>query len=89
MSNHNHDALEQEIIRLDAAVDEFAAEMKERLFEEAKQGYRGWDSEYPTKNLAIEAHKGVHEILMHTDCPPKKECVDTANRLMFLWRRGG
>ncbi len=36
-------ATQEEINRLDEAVDDFASEMKARLREQAMKGYRGWD----------------------------------------------
>jgi hypothetical protein len=36
-------ATQDEIDRLNRVVDEFAAEMKARLREQAVKGYRGWD----------------------------------------------
>ena len=46
---HQNDAMtidpatQEEINRLDQAVDDFASEMKARLREQAIKGYRGWD----------------------------------------------
>lgn len=36
--------VEQEIVRLEAAVDEFAAAMKARLAAKARNGWQGWDN---------------------------------------------
>ena len=36
-------ATQEEINRLNRAVEDFAAEMKARLREQALKGYRGWD----------------------------------------------
>lgn len=36
--------LESEMVRLSAAVDAFASEMKTKLLEKAKEGRKGWDN---------------------------------------------
>jgi hypothetical protein len=44
-------ATQDEIDRLNRVVDEFAAEMKARLREQAMKGYRGWDDGGETPRL--------------------------------------
>jgi len=83
---------QNEIERLDKAVDEFAGEMKKRLHQKAHEGYRGWDGAYSSHALIREVDAAATVLLTgsfaETYSPPKKTCVDTANRLMFLFHRG-
>ena len=59
-------ATQEEIERLDGAVDAFAAEMKARLREQALKGYRGWDdpAQYECigyRGGAVDAGMGLPE----------------------------
>ena len=77
-------ATQEEIDRLNRAVDAFAGEMKARLREQAMKGYRGWDdpAQYERIALMMMQHAAVSE----------GEEVDAANLAMILWslrRRGG
>lgn len=75
---------QEEIDRLYEAVDEFAAEMKARLREQAMKGYRGWDDP--------EHYQRILEMMMQHTAAAEGEEVDTANLAMILWsmrRRGG
>ncbi|NBC14247.1 MAG: hypothetical protein GVY09_13090 [Gammaproteobacteria bacterium] len=77
------DATQEEIERLNAAVDAFAAEMKARLREQALKGYRGWDD--PAQ------YERILEMLVSRAPAAEGEEVDTANLAMILWslrRRG-
>ena len=68
---------QQEIERLYKTVDNFAAEMKERLREQAIKGYRGWDDpEY--------YHQIMEMMIKHAAVSSGQE-VDTANLAMILW----
>jgi hypothetical protein len=74
---------QEEINRLYEAVDEFAAEMKARLREQAIKGYRGWDNP--------EHYQRILEMMMQHAAAAEGEEVDTANLAMILWslrRRG-
>ena len=69
---------QEEIDRLNQAVDDFAGEMKARLREQAIKGYRGWDdlANYQRIVELMVEHAGVRE----------GEEVDAANLAMILWR---
>ena len=75
----------EEISRLDQAVDDFAAEMKARLREQAMKGYRGWDNP--------ENYERILQMMMKYAAVAEGEEVDAANLAMILWsmrrRRGG
>lgn len=76
-------ATQEEIDRLYEAVDEFAAEMKARLHEQALKGYRGWDD--PAQ------YERIVEMMMQHAAVGEGEEVDAANLAMILWsmrRRG-
>ena len=74
----------EEISRLDQAVDDFAAEMKARLREQAMKGYRGWDNP--------ENYARILQMMMKYAAVAEGEEVDAANLAMILWsmrrRRG-
>jgi hypothetical protein len=75
---------QEEIARLGRAVDEFAAEMKARLREQAMKGYRGWDDP--------ENYQRIVEMMVKHAAVAEGEEVDVANLAMILWslrRRGG
>jgi hypothetical protein len=77
-------ATREEISRLDQAVDDFAAEMKARLREQAMKGYRGWDNP--------ENYERILQMMMKYAAVAEGEEVDAANLAMILWsmrrRRG-
>jgi hypothetical protein len=78
-------ATREEIRRLDQVVDDFAAEMKARLREQAMKGYRGWDNP--------ENYERILQMMMKYAAVAEGEEVDAANLAMILWsmrrRRGG
>jgi hypothetical protein len=77
-------ATQEEIDRLNSAVDEFAGEMKARLREQALKGYRGWDEP--------ENYERIVEMMMQHAAVGEGEEVDAANLAMILWslrRRDG
>jgi len=77
-------ATQEEINRLDQAVDDFAAEMKARLREQAMKGYRGWDDP--------ENYQRILDMMMKYAAVTEGEEIDAANLAMILWsmrRRGG
>ena len=75
-------ATQEEINRLYRAVDDFAAEMKARLREQAIKGYRGWDDP--------ENYQRIVEMMVNHAAVSEREEVDAANLAMILWslRRG-
>jgi hypothetical protein len=70
-------ATQEEIDRLNSAVDEFAGEMKARLREQALKGYRGWDEP--------ENYERIVEMMMQHAAVAEGEEVDAANLAMILW----
>ncbi len=68
---------QQEIERLNQAVDNFATEMKSRLREQAMKGYRGWDD--PAHYQQIK-----DMMIQHASVSTGQE-VDAANLAMILW----
>ena len=70
-------ATQEEIDRLDHAVDAFAAEMKARLREQAIKGYRGWDNP--------ENYQRIVEMMVQHAAVSEGEEVDAANLGMILW----
>ena len=70
-------ATQEEIERLNQAVDDFAAEMKARLREQALKGYRGWDD--PAN------YQRMLEMMMEHMSMCEGEEVDVANLAMILW----
>lgn len=73
--------VEQEIIRLNEAVDEFARAMKAKLAEKAQEGWTGWDQ--PESSLKI-----WNAMLAQGAAIPlaRGQEVDIANLAMMLWR---
>jgi hypothetical protein len=70
-------ATQEEINRLYRAVDDFAAEMKARLHEQAIKGYCGWDD--PAN------YQRIIEMMVDHAAVSEGEEVDAANLAMFLW----
>ena len=68
---------QEEIDRLNQAVDDFAVEMKARLREQAIKGYHGWDD--PAHYQRI-----VDTMMAHAAAAEGEE-VDAANLAMILW----
>jgi hypothetical protein len=73
---------QEEINRLNEAVEDFAVEMKARLREQAIKGYRGWDD--PAN------YERILDMLVKQAPASEGEEVDIANLAMILWsmRRG-
>jgi hypothetical protein len=73
--------LQEEIARLDAAVDAFAEVMKSKLAAKAQEGRKGWDD--PRARDAIYT-----ALLAHAAGVPMAagQEVDVANFAMMLWR---
>ena len=69
-------AVREEIVRLHAAVDEFAIEMKARFAEKAFKGLRGWDQK---ENYCALANRLRDQALS-----PTGQEVDIANVAMIL-----
>ena len=70
-------ATQEEINRLDQAVDAFAAEMKARLREQAMKGYSGWDEP--------QNYQRILAMMMQHAAVGEGEEVDAANLAMILW----
>ncbi len=70
-------ATQEEIDRLNYAVDDFAAEMKARLREQAIKGYRGWDDP--------ENYQRIVKMMITHAAVSEGEEVDAANLAMILW----
>lgn len=73
--------VEQEIVRLNEAVDAFAVAMKNKLAQKAREGWSGWDS-------AESVEKIYTTMLAHAAGVPlaREQEVDIANLAMMLWR---
>lgn len=76
--------VEQEISRLSEAVDEFAAVMKVKLAQKAREGWTGWDK--PESSIKI-----WNAMLAQGAAIPlaKAQEADIANLAMMLWRLNG
>lgn len=73
--------VEQEIERLNGAVDEFAAAMKAKLAEKAREGWTGWDD--------LRAKDGIYTAMLAQGAAIKYaegQEIDIANLAMMLWR---
>lgn len=68
---------QEEIDRLNRAVDDFAVEMKARLREQAIKGYRGWDD--------LTNYQRIMELMLEHAAAREGEEVDAANLAMILW----
>jgi hypothetical protein len=68
---------QQEIERLNQAVDDFATEMKARLSEQAIKGYRGWDDP--------EQYQQIKDMMIQHASVSTGQEVDAANLAMILW----
>ena len=76
--------VEQEINRLDEAVDAFAQQMKAKLEQKAREGWTGWDR--PESSVKI-----WNAMLAQGAAIPlaKGQEVDIGNLAMMLWRLNG
>ena len=68
---------QEEIQRLNRAVDDFAGEMKARLREQAIKGYRGWDDP--------ENYRRICEMMIEHASVSSGQEVDAGNLAMILW----
>ena len=68
---------EEEIRRFNRAVDDFAAEMKARLREQAIKCYRGWDD--PTN------YRRICDMMMEHASVSSGQEVNAGNLAMILW----
>lgn len=82
-------SLQDEIVLLDEAVDEFAEAMKERLHEKAAAGFTGWDGETPEEDLCWDMEWDSKRIRERVSCPDDTTvAIDIGNRaMMIFWRR--
>lgn len=76
--------VDQEILRLNEAVDEFASAMKARLAQKAHEGWTGWDA-------PESANRIWNAMLAQGAAIPlaRGQEVDIANLAMMLWRLNG
>lgn len=76
--------VEQEIVRLNAAVDEFVLLMKQKLAVKAREGWTGWDN--PESRIKI-----WNAMLAQGSAIPLAhgQEVDIANLAMMLWKLNG
>jgi len=79
------DELRREKDRLSIVVDRFAEEMKEKLYEKAEEGFRGWDECSPGDDELDEIMKKLvrHTIAIAFD--GEDEAIDVANLAMMIW----
>lgn len=78
--------LNEDIDKLCALVDQFAAIMKDRLIEKARAGYSGWDQH--DFQLVMQTQLGVKSATAtysHDPVESAKGYLDCANLAMFLW----
>ena len=68
---------QEEIKRLDQAVDDFALEMKVRLRAQAIKGYRGWDDP--------DNYQRICELMTEHASVTSGQEVDAGNLAMILW----
>lgn len=73
---------QEEMAALDEALDEFKNDMRARLYEKVKQGYKGWDDPSIDAHIMKNLYHDVHELVDKGD---KLHLHDIANRAMFLW----
>lgn len=64
---------------------EFSNEVEQRLKEQQRKGYTGWDGSYPTESLQNEIMADGCDLIRGTGS--KKKCVDIAARSMMLHKR--
>jgi len=84
-----------EVTQLSNCIDQFSGDMKFRVIQKAKQGFRGWDDEGVISDsdirarvlLAIEEARKLFRPLPKTDKPKSHRWVDVANFAMFMWYR--
>lgn len=69
--------------RLEKEVDEFVVDMKSRLAEKERVGYKGWDDlgVCLTSTLIDDINLDAEEL---TQNPTRKLCADIANRCMMV-----
>jgi len=88
----NIDVENPEKRKLNKAVDEFAYEMKKRLFQKADEGYSGWDDdkyiEYIEEKLYETYETVMTKISINEGCAEeiKEKFIDMANLVMMLSR---
>jgi hypothetical protein len=68
--------------KLCKAADDFNEAIKERLLQKAREGYTGWDGDYPAAHLAAEIRQDTR-----TSDNGKSKAVDIGARAMMLWFR--
>ena len=76
-------ATKREIKRLDRAVDEFASRMKQKLFDKAILGWRGWGNKRNKGMIKTRLRSHVRTLLDENNL---EQAVDVANLAMMLDR---
>ena len=74
--------LEQEIARLNEAVDAFAAVMKAKLAKKANDGFHGWDKPVFRHAIVSDLINKVNGVEFD-----RAQAVDIANFAMMLWHQ--
>lgn len=72
--------IHSELDAINACVDDFATEMKEKLKAKYFNGYHGWDDEEWTPEM-------IRTALIDHLYKPNGDMVDVANFAMFMWNR--
>lgn len=73
-----------EIAKLEAAVDDAAREMKQRLHQKVSQGFTGWDGKFPESGLMDRLTRTTDEIVINQNF---SKLIDLLCWAMFLWYR--
>ena len=79
--------LAAEIHKLNLAVDWFAAAMKERLAQKAREGFTGWDEACPVQEIKNRIADKVLQIKTENRSPAARHATDIANLAMMIWFR--
>jgi hypothetical protein len=77
--------MEIEREKLEKAVDKFAGQLKERLFQKLNEGFTGWDDEdLNQRNIMRRLNEKVNHIIFLEQDAPQKAFFDVAIFSMFL-----
>ena len=77
--------MEEEIKKINTAVDSFATAIKARMLEKYQQGYHGWDGQCSEASLVLELYRDSCELLLRNNLI--KFAIDIGARAMMLWYR--
>lgn len=67
---------------LNTLVDAFAAEMKAKLLQKMREGYRGWDDHGLSTKLGLGLRNHAQRAIVEED---PEQLVDVANLAAMLW----